>query len=196
MTSTINTKDTYTDTYLTFTLEEEIFAVEVANVREVLDYITITKVPRTPDFMRGVINLRGAVVPVVDMRARFGMPQTDDTVDTCIIVMEISYDGESTVIGAVADSVNEVFDVSSENIEPPPKIGTSLDLEFIKGMGKYNDQFIIILDINKVFSDLELEIVKEVGEHAPLLAGEAPLYEAASVNTVDLDGDAPAEATP
>ena len=196
MTSTFNRVDSHTDTYLTFTLEDETFAVEVANVREVLDYITITKVPRTPDFMRGVINLRGAVVPVVDMRARFGMPQIEDTVDTCIIVMEISYDGESTVIGAVADSVNEVFDVSSDNIEPPPQIGTSLDLDFIKGMGKYNEQFIIILDINMVFSDLELETVKEISEHAPVLAGEAPLYETADVDAVAKGSDSPAEATP
>jgi len=184
MTSNINK----TDIYLTFTLEEETFAVEVVNVREVLDYTNTTRVPRTPDFMRGVINLRGGVVPVMDMRVKFGMPRVEDTVDTCIIVMEISLDGETTVIGAVADSVNEVFEISSENVEPPPQIGTSLDTEFIKGMGKQGDNFIIMLDIDKVFSDLELEIAKEVREHAPVFAGEAHPHETIHTDVVS-DGD-------
>ena len=94
-----------TATYLTFTLGEELFAVNVQNVREVLDFTAITKVPRTPDFMRGVINLRGSVVPVIDMRLKFGMSGTEATVDTCVIVMEITLDGETNVIGALADSV-------------------------------------------------------------------------------------------
>lgn len=154
-------------TYLTFKLGDEIFAIDVQNVREVLDFTSITRVPRTPDFMRGVINLRGGVVPVIDMRLKFGMESTADTVDTCVIVMEINLDGDTTVVGALADSVSEVFDLDPGQIEPPPRIGTRLKMEFIRGMGKSGDQFIIILDIDKVFSADELSLVGDVGGPAP-----------------------------
>jgi purine-binding chemotaxis protein CheW len=160
-----------TATYLTFTLGEEVFAVDVQKVREVLDFTSITKVPRTPDFMRGVINLRGSVVPVIDMRLKFGMEVTEETVDTCVIVMEVRLDDETTVIGALADSVKEVFDLDPEQIEPPPRIGTSLNTEFIHGMGKHNEQFIIILDIDRVFSADELTLVGAAGMQ-PAKAGE------------------------
>jgi purine-binding chemotaxis protein CheW len=146
--------------YLTFKLGEEIFGVDVAQVREILDYVKITKVPQTPDFMCGVINLRGSVVPVVDMRLKFGMEKTEKTVNTCIIVMEVSLDDEKTILGALVDSVQEVFELESSQIEPAPKIGTRLKTEFIKGMGKRDDKFIIILDIDKVFTIEELEIVQ------------------------------------
>ena len=152
---------TETKTYLTFTLDEEDFGVDVSNVREVLDFSNVTKVPRTPDYMKGVINLRGSVVPVVDMRIKFGLEEAEATVDTCIIVMEVEMEGEATVIGALADSVKEVFELDPNSIEPPPRIGTRLDTEFISGMGKYNDDFIIILDINEVFSADELILFKE-----------------------------------
>ena len=154
-------------TYLTFRLGDEIFAIDVQNVREVLDFTSITRVPRTPDFMRGVINLRGGVVPVIDMRLKFGMESTEDTVDTCVIVMEINLDGDATVVGALADSVSEVFDLDPGQIEPPPRIGTRLKMEFIQGMGKSGDQFIIILDIDKVFSADELSLVGDVQGSAP-----------------------------
>lgn len=156
-----------TATYLTFILEDEVFAVDVQKVREVLDFTTITKVPRTPDFMRGVINLRGSVVPVIDMRLKFGMTVTEETVDTCVIVMEIRLDQEKTVIGALVDSVSEVFDLDPGQIEPPPRIGTRLDTEFIRGMGKRDEQFIIILDIDRVFSADELALVGAAGDAVP-----------------------------
>jgi len=150
-------------TYLTFGLGDETFAFEVDNVREVLDLSDITKVPRTPDFMRGVINLRGAVVPVVDMRVKFGLPVQDDTVDTCIIVAEVELDGDLTVIGALADSVREVFQIDEAEIEPPPSIGMQLNTEFIKGMGKQGEEFIIILEVNRIFSSEELtQFVEQV----------------------------------
>ncbi len=136
---------TETTQYLTFKLDEEVFAVDVAKVREILDFTTITKVPQTPEFMRGVINLRGSVVPVVDMRLKFGMSQTEKTVNTCVIVMEIALGGETTIVGSLADSVQEVLELEPEQIEPAPRIGTKLRTEFIKGMGKHNDLFIIIL---------------------------------------------------
>jgi len=149
-----------TTQYLTFKLADEVFAIDVANIREILDFTTVTKVPQTPEFMRGVINLRGSVVPVVDMRLKFCMPKTEKTVNTCIIVTEMELEGETIVVGALADSVQEVLEFEPEQIEAPPKIGTRLNTEFIKGMGKHNEQFIIILDINKIFTFDELVTVQ------------------------------------
>jgi purine-binding chemotaxis protein CheW len=146
--------------YLTFKLADEVFALDITKVREVLDYTTITKVPRTSEFMRGVINLRGSVVPVVDLRLKFGMTKTEKTVNTCIIITEVSIDGEPMILGALADSVQEVVDLGPEQIEPAPKIGVKLDTEFITGMGKQHDKFIIILDIDKIFSTSELALVQ------------------------------------
>jgi len=154
---------TRTSQYLTFKLRDEIFALDIAKVREVLDFTTATKVPRMPVFMRGVINLRGNVVPVIDMRLKFGIPATDDTVNTCIIIVEISLDNETTILGALADSVQEVIELEPGQIEPAPKIGTRLRTEFISGMGKRNDEFVIILDIDKVFSAEEMSLVSEAG---------------------------------
>lgn len=150
---------TETTQYLTFRLDDEVFALDISKVREVLDFSTLTKVPRTPDFMRGVINLRGSVVPVVDMRLKFGMSTTEQTVSTCIIIVEINLDGESLVLGALADSVQEVIELEPGQIEPPPRLGTRLNTEFIRGMGKRDDQFIIILEIDRIFSTEELSIV-------------------------------------
>ena len=147
--------------YLTFRLDEEIFALHITKVREVLDYTVVTKVPRTPDFMRGVINLRGSVVPVIDLRLKFGMSATESGVNTCIIITEVQVDNETVVLGALADAVQEVLDLDAGSIAPPPKIGTKLRTEFIKGMGRQNDRFIIILDIDKVFSTEELASVRQ-----------------------------------
>lgn len=150
---------TETTQYLTFKLGDEIFALDVAKVREILDFTTVTKVPQTPDFMRGVINLRGSVVPVVDMRLKFAMSSTEKTVNTCIVVVEVNLDGEAIILGALADSVQEVIDLEPDQIEPAPKIGTKLRTDFIKGMGKINSRFIMILDIDRVFSTNELSTV-------------------------------------
>lgn len=149
-----------TKQYLTFKLNEEVFGVDVAQVREILDYVKITKVPQTPEFMCGVINLRGSVVPVVDMNMKFGMVKTERTVNTCIVVVEVILNEEKTILGALVDSVQEVFEIDPANIEPAPRIGTKLRTEFIKGMGKHDDKFIIILDIDKIFSSEELEVVQ------------------------------------
>lgn len=158
----VEDKGIATNQYLTFFLDEDLFALDIASVREVLDYTNITRIPKTPEFMRGVINLRGKAVPVVDLRLKFGMGETERTVNTCIIIVEVEIDGEKTIMGALADSVQEVFELDPETIEPPPKLGTKIRSDFIKGMGKYNDKFIIILDINKVFSVEELSLVQDV----------------------------------
>lgn len=157
---------TETRQYLTFKLAEEVFAVEVAKVREILELTSITKVPQTPDFMRGVINLRGSVVPVMDMRLKFGMPETEQTVNTCIIVVEVAHEGETIIIGALADSVQEVFELEPDQIEPAPRIGTKLNTDFILGMGKHDGQFIMILDIDRTFTSAEIATAGAVADEA------------------------------
>jgi purine-binding chemotaxis protein CheW len=152
--------------YLTFKLADEIFALDIGKVREVLDFTTVTKVPRMPDFMRGVINLRGSVVPVVDLRLKFGMSATEKTVNTCVIIAEVTVDNDTTILGALADSVQEVIDLGAGDISAAPKIGTMLRTEFIRGMGRRDDRFIILLDFDKVFSADELSIVQTAGDNA------------------------------
>lgn len=144
-----------TTQYLSFKLGEEVFALEIGKVLEVIDFTTVTKVPRTPAFMCGVINVRGSVVPVVDLRLKFGLAKTEKTVNTCLIIVEVTVDKETAVLGALVDSVQEVMDLESEHVESAPKIGRRLNTEFIKGMGRHNERFVIILDIDKVFSSDE-----------------------------------------
>ncbi len=146
--------------YLTFRLGDEVFATDVAKVREVLDLTEITAIPRTPEFMAGVINLRGTVVPVVDFRLCFGMSKTRSTRNTCIVVVEVLLEGETTVIGALADSVEEVIDLEPSQIEAAPRIGSQIRTEFIRGMGKRDSQFIVILDIDRVFCAEDLAAIQ------------------------------------
>lgn len=148
--------------YLTFKLMDEVFAVDVEKVREILEFTSITKVPQTPEYMRGVINLRGSVVPVMDMRLKFGLPESEKTVNTCIIVVEVSHEDEIMIIGALADSVQEVFELEPEQIEPPPHIGAKISPNIILGMGKSDGQFIMILDIDKIFNCDELNLTEEM----------------------------------
>ncbi|SNB46531.1 chemotaxis protein CheW [Geobacter sp. DSM 9736] len=138
--------------YLTFKLDEEVFALEIGKVREVMDFTSVTKVPQTPEYMRGVINLRGSVVPVVDLRLKFGMSRTEKTIGTCVIIIEVVMGEDTIILGAMADSVQEVVDLEPEDIQGAPRIGTRLNTEFIKGMGKRNDGFVIILDIDTCFA--------------------------------------------
>ena len=154
--------------YLTFTLEEEIFALPVLKVREVLDYMKITKVPQAPDFMCGVVNVSGSVVPVVDMRLKLGVSSNVPFDQTCIILTEVAIDEETIVLGALADSVKEVVDLTSEQIDPAPRIGSKWNTAFLKGIGKRNDDFIIILDIDRVFTSDELLMVGSAGGGAAI----------------------------
>ena len=154
-------KSADTSQYLNFTLGKEIFALDISSVREVLELTPITKIPRTPDYMCGVINLRGHAVPVMDMRLKFGMPATENTVDTCIIIVEVDFEGERIIMGGMVDSVREVFDLTTERIEDAPRMGTSVNTDYIKGIGKLDDVFVIILDIAKVFSAAEMALAKD-----------------------------------
>ena len=152
---------TETAEYLTFRLDEEEYAVDVTGVQEILEVPDITRVPKMPDYMCGIINVRGSVVPVVDLRLRFGMAKTEKTIDTCIIVLEIDLNGKKSIIGTLADSVDEVIELKEDQTEAVPEIGTRIKVDFIKAVGKRNDQFIMILDVDKIFSSEELTTLKE-----------------------------------
>jgi purine-binding chemotaxis protein CheW len=169
-------------TYLTFRLEEEIFAVDVQNVHEVLEFSTVTKIPGVPDFVRGIINLRGRVVPVVDLRRKFAMAETVKTGSTCIIVLDLGAGENKTVIGALADSVKEVFEFEPGQIEPPPRIGSMSRTDFILGIGKREDQFIIILNITRVFSTDEVVLLGAAAEE------EAPDNDQETIDTFAEEG--------
>ena len=152
--------------YLSFVLDGELFALDVAKVREVLDRTDLTRVPRMPPFMRGVLNLRGIVLPVVDMRVRFGMGDVIETIDTCIVVVEVEVEGEVTILGAMVDGVDEVFELAPTDLEAPPKMGAKLPTEFIEAMGRREDDFIIILNADRVFSTDEIIAVKTASDVA------------------------------
>ncbi len=158
---TMSVKDiTQTSQYLTFRLDNESYAMDITTVREVLDIIQITKVPQMPDFMCGVINLRGRVVPIVDLRLKFGLAEPTPLKNACIVIVEVHLDGEQTILGILVDAVQEVISFEPDQIDPPPRIGTRLKTEFIKGMGKKDEEFIIILETGKVFSAQELAVVQ------------------------------------
>ena len=156
--------------YITFRLGDELFAVNVAQVREVLDLTQITKVPTAPAFMRGVVNVRGSAIPVVDLRLRFGLPAVAETVNTRILVLELTIEDEHAVLGGIADSVHEVIELEPAQIAPPPTIAMRWRSEFIQGMGKRGDEFIIILDINAVFSAGEMTSLCTAGAQPEPLA--------------------------
>jgi purine-binding chemotaxis protein CheW len=170
--------------YLIFTLADEDFAIDIHRVREIVDYTTITKVPRMPDFLKGMINLRGDAVPVTDLRVSLGMPPVQKTVDTCIIIVEIHMEKELTLTGIIADSVKEVSELDPSQIAPPPKIGTKLKTDFIRGIGKKEEKFLILLDIDKVFSEDELFVVQQADEAAKgiLKETEGPLENSENLN--------------
>ncbi len=153
-----------TTQFLTFTLGDDVFAIDVIMSREILDVCDVTRVPQTPDYMLGVINLRGSVVPVINMRLKFGMEPVEQSRESCIVVVEVEVDGETVVVGALVDSVREVLDLEPSQIEPPPRLGTRLKTEFIKGMGSLDDRFVIILDMNRIFSTEELALVQGLSD--------------------------------
>ncbi len=185
---------TETALYLTFELEDENFAIDVSQVREVLDMTTISKVPRSPAFMRGVINVRGSVVPVMDLRTKFGLPLAETTVNTRIVIMEIDMNGKKIVLGAVADSVNDVLELEPNQIEDPPEIGSRWRSDFIKGIGKQDEKFVIILDVDRVFSTDELTVAQgESGIVEPEIKEEPGTVKVpVGVEALDAGADAPA----
>jgi len=156
--------------FLTFKLGEELFAAEIGKVREILDVTSITKVPNTPGFMLGVINLRGSVVPVVDLRLKLGLSSTAPTVNTCVVVTEIELNREKVTFGILVDSVQEVFELSEAGLEPPPRLGLGLDIGFLKGMAKHGDGFLMVLDVDRLFSGIDGDTADDAPAAAALEA--------------------------
>jgi len=150
--------------YLSFLLDGEYFAVNVAKVIEILEVPNITKIPRAPEYMTGVINLRGSVLPIVDTRIKFGLPKIDFKVDTCIIVLDAEVEGETTKVGALVDAVLEVFDISEDKILPSPSINTNYNLDFISGMFRADDGFVMLLNMDEVFSVRDVQLFNNSNE--------------------------------
>ncbi|HSM85979.1 MAG TPA: chemotaxis protein CheW [Candidatus Limnocylindrales bacterium] len=142
--------------YLTFFLAGEEYAVGIMKVKEILEYDTVTRVPKTPAWVRGVFNLRSSVVPVIDLALKFGQPETAITRTTCIIIVEANLDSTASVMGVLADSVSQVLDLSPQDIEPPPVFGTQVKVDYLQGMAKLGKKFALVLDIDKVLSTSEL----------------------------------------
>lgn len=150
--------------YLTFMLGNEEFGLEILKVHQIIQMQAITRVPKTPSFVRGVINLRGKVIPVIDLRIKFGMESQDNTEKTCIIVVQISHDNHSVAMGVITDEVREVLEISAESIENTPSFGDGIDTEFIMGMGKVGDKVKMLLDIDKVLSTTELSSLAKIAK--------------------------------
>ena len=153
--------------YLTFLLGGEMFATGILNIKEIIEYGSLTEVPMMPGFIRGVINLRGSVVPVVDLSARFGRKRTEISRRTCIVIIEVENGEEKHDIGVMVDSVSEVLEIPRSEIEPPPAFGARIRVDFMHGRGKVAGKFVIILDANKVLSVEELSLLGQAAESVP-----------------------------
>lgn len=147
--------------HLTFALSDERFAIDIMQVQEVLEYLKITKIPGTPSFIKGVINVRGYMVTVIDLKEKFLNQEIVNDVNTCIIILEAIINGESITLGILVDSVSEVVDFNTDEIELPPKLGTSINTKYIRGIAKQDDEFIILLNIEKVFNEEELSLITD-----------------------------------
>ncbi len=150
--------------FLTFQLEGEIFGLEILKVQEIMGLIAITRVPRTPHYIRGVINLRGKVIPVVDLRLKFGMAQKVDTDRSCIIVVQVARNGSQVTMGTIVDEVSEVLDIQSEQIEHAPEFGHTVDTTFILGIGKVGLKVVLLLDVDKVLTVDEAETISQIAD--------------------------------
>lgn len=149
--------------YLTFTLNGEMYSIAILNVKEIIEYGSVTEIPMLPDFIRGVINLRGSVVPVIDLSSRFGSLPTKVARRTCIVIIELLQEGDTRYdIGIIVDSVSEVLEIYSNDIEPAPNFGVKIRTDFIAGMGKVNGRFVIILDVARVLSIEELALLTQL----------------------------------
>ena len=151
--------------YLTFILGGETYGVSILVIKEILEYNEPTLVPMMPDFIRGVINLRGSVVPVVDLSLRLGKETTEVAKRTCVVIIEVQYENESMEIGVVVDAVNEVLDIAPENIESAPNFGAKIRTDFIHGMGKVDEKFVVLLNIDHVLSIEELSMLDQVNSN-------------------------------
>jgi purine-binding chemotaxis protein CheW len=156
--------------YLTFLIGGEMFAISILGIKEIIEYGSLTTVPMMPDFIRGVINLRGAVVPVVDLSARFGRTASEVTRRSCIVILEVEADEEKQDVGVVVDSVSEVLAIAASEIEPPPSFGAKIRTDFISGMGKVSGNFVIILKADRVLSVDEMTMLTQAAGSAESVA--------------------------
>lgn len=148
--------------HLTFELAGEVYGLEILKVQEIMGMMSVTSVPKSPDFVRGVVNLRGRIIPVMDLRVKFGMEAKEDTERTCIIVVQVRTGERELITGLIVDEVSEVLEIPSDQIEPPPSFGASLDTDFILGMGKINQKVVMLLDVDKVLTGDELKAVDQI----------------------------------
>jgi purine-binding chemotaxis protein CheW len=186
MESTTTTEVVEQQQYLTFQMSDDEYAVGIPHVREIIEYSAVTRVPKAPAWIRGVINVRGSVVPVVDLAVKFGVAARPVTKTTCIIILEITLDGEDSIMGVIADAVNEVTSFTAEDIEKAPSFGTRVRVEYLLGMAKIGKKFALMLDIHKVLSGEELVRLGEVPAQAVRTEADA---------TEKSGADAPANAT-
>jgi purine-binding chemotaxis protein CheW len=154
--------------YLSFSIRDTDYAVGILKVKEILQYEPTTRVPSTPRSIRGVINLRGQVVPVVDLARKFGLGDTDPTRLTCILIVEALLEGTPAIVGVLADAVREVIELAPEDVEPPPPFGTHVKVDFLLGMGKMGKRFVLLLDIDRVISADEKEFARDVADGQPI----------------------------
>jgi purine-binding chemotaxis protein CheW len=151
--------------YLSFALGQEEYGVEILKVQEIIGMMSVTKVPRTPDYVRGVVNLRGRVIPVIDLRGKFNMARVDDTEKTCIIVVQVQQNGSTVTMGVIVDEVSEVLNFTADQIEPSPSFGTGMeDAEFITGMGKLGKKVVILLDVDRVLTGEEFAAIGQAAK--------------------------------
>lgn len=167
------TPDQNSSQYLSFFLGGEAYAIGILRVREILEYQPATRVPQTPSSIRGVINLRGKVIPIIDLAMKFGLPPTQTTKWTCIIVVETTMAGETAIMGVLADSVSEVIDLAPSEIETPPTFGTRVKVDYLRGMGRAGQKFVLLLDIDRVLSAEETAVANAVAP-AAVPAATAP----------------------
>ncbi|ABC80378.1 chemotaxis protein CheW [Anaeromyxobacter dehalogenans] len=180
--------------YLSFSLGGAEYGVGILKVKEILQYEAITRVPSTPRSVRGVINLRGAVVPVVDLGVKFGLAETEVTRLTCILIVEALLEGQPTVVGVMADAVREVIELGFDDVEPPPSFGTQVRVDFLLGMGKVGKRFVLLLDIDRVISADEKEFAEAVRDGLP--EAEAPALDGADAAGAAAAPEPAAEAPP
>jgi purine-binding chemotaxis protein CheW len=144
--------------FLTFALADELYGIEVRSIREILELQKITRIPRSEGFLLGVMNVRGKVVPVIDLRLKFGLPQTERTVDSAIVVLELSESNSDSLIGVLVDRVEQVLELDREGIQPPPRVGTTVNGQLLSGMGKHEEEFILLLRTDLLFTSEDIEI--------------------------------------
>ena len=149
--------------YLTFNLGREVYGIEILKVQEIIGMMSVTRVPKMPDFVRGVVNLRGKVIPVIDLRLKFSLEKKEDTDRSCIIVVQVSQNGSQVIMGLIVDEVSEVLNVLAEQIEASPSFGAKVDTDFILGMGKVGQKVVMLLDVNKVLSSNDVIVIGNQG---------------------------------